>query len=265
VQTGKLVHILEGHVGSICCIRYSPDGNHIISGSGDGEHCIKIWNVQTNKLVHTINGVTDSYIRREELDQGHIYTVTSICYSPDNKTFISGSNDTFINVWDASTYKLIHTLTNHTNYVWHVCYSPDSKYIASGSSDETIKVWDAKKYTLLKTLINNAGVLCICFTSDSERIISGDDEKRVKIWNIETGMPTETKGKHEDIVKSVCCSPDDKQIISGCYDGKIKIWDTETGECTSTLHYHSKSVHSVAYTSFYDTKLAKRIMKFIKN
>ena len=72
------------------------------------------------------------------------YQVYSVQWHPDGTTFVSGSGDNMVKIWDASTGKCLQTLTGHTDYVWSVAYSPDGQHIVSGSQDEFIKIWDAQ-------------------------------------------------------------------------------------------------------------------------
>ena len=55
----------------------------ILSGSGDNS--IKIWNYETNELVQTLTG--------------HTNTVKSILYIPNTKYIVSGSYDKTIKIW----------------------------------------------------------------------------------------------------------------------------------------------------------------------
>ena len=77
----------------------------------------------------------------DTLLQGHTDEVNSVSFSPDGDTVASGSDDETLRLWDASTGKLIRTLTGHTGWVRSVSFSPDGRRIASGSSDYTGRLW----------------------------------------------------------------------------------------------------------------------------
>ena len=69
----------------------------------------------------------------------------------------SGSVDGTMKLWDASTGKLLSTLTGHAGPVSSVAWSLDGKVLASGSLDKTVKLWDASTGNLLSTLAGHAG------------------------------------------------------------------------------------------------------------
>ena len=100
----------------------------------------------------------------EEIN-AHSSAISSVAYSPDGKTIVSGSRDHTIKVWgalaflncqpeleltsaslpiDAASLTLLSEETNaHSDCINSVAFSPDGKTIVSGSDDQTLKVWDA--------------------------------------------------------------------------------------------------------------------------
>lgn len=72
--------------------------------------------------------------------------LTSVAFSPDGKTLVSGSKDNTIRLWDIQSQKETATLTGHSDSVLSVAFSPDGKTLASGSVDNTIRLWDLSIY-----------------------------------------------------------------------------------------------------------------------
>ena len=120
----KILQSVE-HENYVNSVAFSPDGNFIISGSGD--HTIKLWQVDNGELLKTFEGYQSS--------------VRSVAFSPDGKTIISGSGDKTIKLWQINNAKLLKTFEGHQDFVYSVAFSPDGKTIISGSWDKTIKLW----------------------------------------------------------------------------------------------------------------------------
>jgi eukaryotic-like serine/threonine-protein kinase len=78
---GQTIFSAEGHSNQVACVKFSPDGKLIASGSWD--HTVRVWNATTGKAVLTI--------------KWYAGPVTSVAFSPDGKRIASGSwNHTFM-------------------------------------------------------------------------------------------------------------------------------------------------------------------------
>jgi putative hemolysin len=146
---------------------------------------------------------------------GHTSVVTSVCFSPDGKRILSGSDDNTLKVWDAQTGQEKLTLKGHTREVSSVCFSPDGKRILSGSYDKTLKVWDAQTGQEKLSLKGHAeSVTSVCFSPDGKRILSGSRYSTLKVWDAQSGQEKLSLKGHAGEVTSVCFSPDGKRILS---------------------------------------------------
>ena len=221
------------HSMSIEAIAYSPDGAYLASGSND--NTIKIWEVETGRLLRTLTGHTDK--------------VCSVAFAPNGKYLASGSNDETIKIWEVTTGNCIRTLTGHTSYVKSVMYSPNGKYLATGSWDDTIKLWELETGECIKTLTGHTGYIeSVAYSSDGKYLASASYDKTVKLWEVATGECVKTLSGHTDIVRSVSFAPDNKYIASGSSDETIKIWMIASGNCIKTLREHTSSVDSLVYS-----------------
>lgn len=104
----------------------TPDGETLISYGRS--NTVKMWNLQTGKLLHTLSG--------------HSGGVWSVAISSDGQTIISGSEDSTVKVWNLQTGQLLRTLSGHSDEVNSVAISgDDGQTIVSGSYDTDIRVW----------------------------------------------------------------------------------------------------------------------------
>ncbi|MBD2744912.1 DnaJ domain-containing protein [Coleofasciculus sp. FACHB-1120] len=109
---------------------------------------------------------------------GHSDWVTSVAFSWDRKTLVSGSSDATIKVWNFQTGELLRTLTGHSSAVVSIAINPDGKTLASGSRDGTIKLWNLDG-EMLDTL---SGRHPVAFSFDGQTLVSGGEKNTLKIW-----------------------------------------------------------------------------------
>ncbi|KAG9396006.1 high-affnity carbon uptake protein Hat/HatR [Carpediemonas membranifera] len=202
------------HVGRVRCIAVSPGGSAIASGGSD--HKIMLWD-QTGRLVKTL--------------KGHTRDVTSLAFSPDRQTLISGSWDKTVRTWNVATGKCRR------------------KTIVTGSGDKTIKVWDAVSGRLERTLEGHTNsVVAVAISANGALLASGSGDNTIRLWDTRTWDSVAVLRGHVSFVYSVAFSPDGRTLASGSGDKNIKLWSIFSGECFKTLRGHAFCVHSVAFS-----------------
>ncbi len=198
-------------------------------------------------LAKTLIGHSHEYIFGKKGE------VSSVAFSPDGRTLVSGSSDTTIKIWNLATGQEIRTLNGHSSWVNSVAFSPDGKTLASGSSDDTIKIWNLVIGQEIRTLNGHPNevwsneVWSVAISPDARTLASGNRTYGIiKIWNLATGQEIRTLKGHPNSVWSLAFSPDSKTLASGSEDTDIKIWNLATGQEIRSLNDHSMSVNSVA-------------------
>ena len=226
-----LANTLSGHSDTVWCVAISPDGQTLVSGSGD--QTIKLWNLPTGELRRTL--------------AGHSGTVWSVTLSPDGQTLASGSSDNTIKIWKLGSGKLRRTLSGHSDAIMSITLSPDGQILASGSRDNTIKIWKLGSGKLLRTLSGHSDAIrSIAFSPNGQILASGSSDNTIKIWKLGSGKLLRTLSGHTERVISVALSPDGQLLISGSVDKTIKIWNLSSGKLLRTLSGHSDWVNAVA-------------------
>lgn len=145
------------------------------------------------------------------------------------------------------TWRCIHTLAGHTNYVIGVAISPDNKTLASCSYDKTIKVWHLNTGNIVGTLLAHTGwISCVAISPDGKTLVSGSLDNTLRLWEIGTGTLKTTLNGHSGYVISVAISPDGQILASGSFDNIIKLWNLNTCEPIGTLTGHTGYIESLA-------------------
>lgn len=287
VQTGKLLRTLEKRTAfedfegrDVNSVVFSPDGNMIASGSGNGS--IRLWNANTGKFIkylvgHTksVNSVAFSPDGETLLSTGadgvclwHVNTgeyieefqvpAVSAAFSPDGKTCAIGC-ETGISVRNAHTLQFLESLTKNIGSedkfrgkdigsIGSVAFSPDGNTIVSCGGNN-IHLWDAHTNQLLKTLIEHReSINSVVFSPDGEIIVSASDDRTIRLWDVNTRELSKTLKGHTDSVNSVVFSSDGETIASAGNDRTVRLWNTNTGELLKTLSGHIENVNAVAFS-----------------
>lgn len=119
------LHTLTGHSHIVSSLAISADGKLLVSGSWD--QTIKIWHLETGKLIRTLKGHRDQ--------------VYAIALSPDEQIIASASADQTIKLWYLETGELLATFTGHSHTVTALAFTDSGEMLVSGSLDKTIKIW----------------------------------------------------------------------------------------------------------------------------
>lgn len=231
------LHTLRSHSGMVHAVAISQDGKLIASGSSD--HTIKLWQLETGKLVRTLGRWFD----------GHSSMVQTVSFSPNGQLLASGSWDDTIKLWLLSTGKPIRTLMTRSNWVNSVAFSPDGQLLASGGANNTIKLWQVGTGEEIRTFTGHSDSVCsVTFSSDGEFLASGSADCTIKLWQVSTGREIRTFIGHSFFVNSVALSRDGQVLASGSSDNQIKLWQVSTAKEIITLTGHSDAVSSVAFS-----------------
>ncbi|KAJ8583150.1 WD40 repeat-like protein [Rhizopogon salebrosus TDB-379] len=168
---------MRGHTREISGVVYLPDGQRIITCSGDGS--LRLWNLERGEHIG------DGW--REEENQ--VAAVFTLALFPDGKTVASGGRSGTVLLWDVETGEMTATWTGHTSDVDSVCWSPNGERLVSGSLDNTVTVRDVKRgeVTLGPIRTGHGRVYVVAYSPDGTKIATGGYDRNVKVWDSTTG------------------------------------------------------------------------------
>ncbi|HEY9666401.1 MAG TPA: serine/threonine-protein kinase [Coleofasciculaceae cyanobacterium] len=244
----------------VLSLAISADGQTLISGSTAGaedaysgsqedsfhstksphESQIKVWNLRTGKLRHTLST--------------H-YPVWSVAISPDGQTLVSSTTNVSpdkhiasigkgidkgsIQIWNLNTGELLRTIPKSPEDGMSVAISADGQTLAS-TGNESIKLWNLQTGELTRILeAPSSGVNSIIFSQDGQMLASTGFDGKIKIWNSYTGDLIRTLEGESGSISSIAISPDGQTLISGITNGNfgsISTWDLRTGELLRTFN-----------------------------
>jgi WD40 repeat protein/serine/threonine protein kinase len=253
----------ESHVGPVLSVRFSPDGNSILSGSDDTT--ARLWDVATGKHVR--------------LFFSHLGPIWDAEFDREGKRIVTASGDGTAIVWDVATGTGKPPFTGHDGPVYTAAFSPTGPNVATGSYDRRILLWNpgtlkefdfsnlesktAKvvsdpQYSALDG--HSAPVRDIQFTSDGNQLVSGSDDNTVRLWSTETLKDEKTFRGHNGSVRSIVLAENDSIILTASKDNRIKKWNIDQYAEVKVLHSHVLDEHRAEVLSARFSKDGRRIV-----
>lgn len=257
------IHKFEGHSDGVLCCQY--DNNNLLM-TGSYDKTIKVWNVETGKLVRTLTG--------------HSRGVRTLAF--DDQKLISGGLDGTIKVWNYRTGKCISTYSGHNEGVISVDFH--DKLIVSGSADSTVKVWHVDTRTCYTLRGHTDWVTSVKLHAKSNTLFTASDDATVRLWDLSNNKCLRVYGGVENnghigqiqcVIpftvkdKLVTDTPEQLQseepteevedlgipnlpthMLTASLDNTIKLWDLRTCKCIRTQFGHIEGVWSIAADTF---------------
>jgi transducin (beta)-like 1 len=134
VKKDTCVHDFNEHEKEIYTIKWSPTGPGtenpnlpLILATASYDATIKLWDVDSGKCLHTLEGHTDP--------------VYSVAFSPDGKYLASGSFDKNLHIWDVKEGTLVKTYQGGGG-IFEVCWNKDGSKVAACFSNNKVAVLD---------------------------------------------------------------------------------------------------------------------------
>jgi len=192
-----------------------------------------------HKDIITFNAITGSYTA---VFSGHTSSVTSLVFSSDGISLVSGSNDTTVKLWDVQTGGVIKTFSGHTHWVLSVSISADHTRIASGSKDKTIRLWDIQRGECHHTMWEQGSVYHVCFSPTNPQYLLSRSNDKITRWDISNHKsPLTYDGS------CVAFSPDGTQFVM-CNGAVVTIQNSDSRVIMARFYVADSSTYCCCFS-----------------
>jgi WD40 repeat protein len=144
-------------------------------------------------------------------------------------------------LWDASTGKLLHTLTGHRSLVDDAEFSPTGSELVTVSYDHTGRVWNVRSGRLLHVLVGHFfPVYSGSYSPDGHWIVTAS-QFTAGLWNASTGQLLFYLGRDTARLTGASFGPAGNWILTGSEDGTARVYDCAICQPLSGLEAAAKA------------------------
>jgi len=172
-----------GHTEWASCVRLSPAAQPMIV-SGGWDKVVKIWNLQTCKLVANLTG--------------HTGYISAITIAPDGSLCASGGKDGTAILWDLNEGKRLYSL-EAGDAINALCFSPNRYWLCAGRQ-AGIRIWDLEKKSVVADLTKNSSpnfdkdkpprttpnpaCISLAWSADGQTLFAGYTDNVIRVWSL---------------------------------------------------------------------------------
>ena len=236
-KTNKTLCEIEGHEYVIQSVHFSPDSRYLITAAGFREK-VKIWDVQTGKLVSTID------------------TKTSAAYfSPaGNRINILGEEHVETYSWPGT--QLVRKVKWRTKNENRLGMSPNGRLVLMYRklSDDVFQTLVMDTETRTKTPLKSPTSIprAHAFSNDFNWVsVCYERDLKPRLWDLRDphARSYELTG-HDETAQSVSFSADNRFLISTSWDDSAILWDVLSQQSIKRYRGHTDNVNAGAFAPF---------------
>lgn len=215
VASGRLIAAVSNHSAIINTVLFTPDDRTIVSACFDGT--ITLWDYTKNKedVAFTMpgerlltialspegkylaavtwegNGYLWDFAKREKLYafRGTLKNamVEGLVFAPDGKTFMTGSRDSLLRIWNTETGEPVRDLTDQKTIVTAAVFSTDGKTLYTSGFKGDLLRWNVATGELRGSInAHSERFYGLALTGDGKRIITAGWDHEIKVWDAQT-------------------------------------------------------------------------------
>ncbi|ORZ02494.1 WD40-repeat-containing domain protein [Syncephalastrum racemosum] len=231
LDTGELLHSMEGHTSTVRSLKVCDQGRTAVTGSRDAT--LRIWDLERGAIRHVCVGHQES-VR---------------CIAVHDRAVATGSYDHTARLWDLDTGQSKALLTGHRAQIYAIVF--DGHRICTGSLDWTIRVWTPQGHCTAvlrghQSLVGHLQLVPPVDNLSPPLLVSGGSDGCIRVWDLCSFECIRQIAAHDNSVS--CLHANHKRILSGSTDGHVFLWSIETGDKIREFTQPGRTVWKLQFT-----------------
>jgi WD40 repeat protein len=244
--TGKPRGAPMKHPSGVTKVSLNADGRFALTSAWDGQ--IRLWDAPAGKLLKSFHhpegiddlaispdgkwglvGSTDPKARLWDATTGkievlaHENRVSSVGFSRDSKTCVTGTWSFQVRTWDVATAKEIGKPVHMGGAINAVDISPDGRRVLAGSyGDNAVRMGDPSTGRAIGPLMpHHSYHTPVRFSPDSKTLVTAEGN-RARLWDAASGKPLGPPLTHTANVRALVFSADGQTVVSACENMTVR-------------------------------------------
>ena len=219
---------IRANAGGTHRVAFTPGGD-VLATAGD-DKMISLWDAGTGLATgpERLAGATGALLD-VDFSGGGGGTGSNVMM------VLGAGTDRALRLWDATSGRVRHTLTGHSDKVCASRFNPwEASRAVSCSHDRTIKVWDLNKGFCVASIMCASNCNSVTYGDGSATVVSGHFDAVCRVWDLrqkpgQHADPIEVLA-HTQHVTSVTMMPTNRsQFITSSRDNTLKLVDLRGG------------------------------------
>jgi len=273
------VHLSSNHCAPVSAVSFHPEeSTEFATASLDG--VVRLWDASNYSVIAQgdvgksvgstslivlddimITGWEDGRIRAFskigheffwQVPDAHKAPVRCMGLPPNQKFFVSGSDDGVVRVWSLKNRKLLSHIKEHTAAVNGVEIFDNSLHCVSCSRDRSFFCWDLMSGKRVSTHRQPmGGINAVGLLDEGTSVVTAGQERTITFWDLRQTQPTSRIDSlsGEVICLDVAPKPSTNSFATGGCDHAVALWDRRnTDKPIANMAGHSKTVNDVKFS-----------------
>lgn len=189
----------------------------------------------------------DSRSVRMTNGRGTRTVITAIAADPRGELLVAAGDDHAIRVMQASTMKVLHTLTGHRDLVRALAFDPKGNHLVSAGNDGQMIQWDRDRSFQIEQNWNRTPALArVCFSPDGQEIAAVGFDRAVFVIGRDKGSSTHFECDCNDL-RAVAYRNDRQVLAVAGRCGSLHLFDPNSGELLHKRPLHRGRITDIAF------------------